>query len=87
VEIGPYQVGEEIGRGGMGIVLRARSASGDLALELLTTRDDLLLARFARERRMLERLGQAEGFVPILDAHPGGPFAHAVDAIRQGLDR
>ncbi|MBI3725432.1 protein kinase [bacterium] len=77
-----YQVISEIGRGGMGVVLRARAASGrEVAIKLLLhqqTADasDRALARFERERRLLSSLAENEGFVPLLDAgeSPRGPY-------------
>jgi tetratricopeptide (TPR) repeat protein len=76
VKIGAYEVVSEIGRGGMGVVLRARTASGEFAVKVLTktTADDL--ARFEREKRLLASFGEAEGFVPFLDAGTSsrGPY-------------
>ena len=60
--IGPYAVGERIGRGGMGDVYRARRADGlfDREVALKVVRDgadtDAVLARFAAERRILGSL-------------------------------
>ncbi len=69
MQLGPYETGEEIGRGGMGVVFRARSAErDDLVLKLLLKSSPTALARFDRERRLLAALGAAEGFVPLLDA-------------------
>src|SRR5947209_19278289 len=51
----------------MGTVLRARAPDGrDVAVKVLNPSGDA--ARFERERRLLESLGEAEGFVPLLDA-------------------
>ena len=61
----------------MGVVLRARSPEGgDVALKLILRPDADTLARFERERRLLASLGEAEGFVPLLDAGsaPEGTF-------------
>src|SRR5277367_3262325 len=78
MQLGPYTVVSELGRGGAGTVFRARSPSGeDVALKLLQlTPGPEALARFERERRLLATLGEAEGFVPLLDAgsSPRGPF-------------
>src|SRR2546421_515619 len=64
-----YEVLEEIGRGGAGVVLRARDPAGrEVALKVLHSVDRARLARFDRERRLLASFGEAEGFVPLLDA-------------------
>ncbi|MBI3725152.1 tetratricopeptide repeat protein [bacterium] len=70
MKLGPYEVQEEIGRGGMGTVYRARSPDGrDLAVKVLAFAPTATeVARFERERRLLDTLGAAEGFVPLLDA-------------------
>jgi eukaryotic-like serine/threonine-protein kinase len=60
--IGPYVIEQEIGRGGMGVVWRARRADGlvkrPVALKLLHAGfySSELLARFARERDILAAL-------------------------------
>lgn len=60
--IGPYVIEQEIGRGGMGVVWRARRADGlvkrPVALKLLRAGfySSELLARFARERDILAAL-------------------------------
>jgi len=73
---GAYSDLQEIGRGGMGVVFRARGPEGRfVALKVLKRLDPDSLARFDRERRMVATLGEAEGFVPLLDAGElGGPF-------------
>src|SRR5262245_22106681 len=69
LKIGPYEVLAELGRGGMGTVLRVRAPDGrQAALKLLTTKDPEAFARFERERRLLASLGEEEGFVRLLDA-------------------
>jgi hypothetical protein len=78
VKLGPYEVGPEAGRGGMGVVYRGTAPDGRpvaiKVLNRLASRE--LLARFERERRLLSALGEADGFVPLLDAGDGpqGPY-------------
>lgn len=63
--VGPYVIEQEIGRGGMGVVWRARRADGlvkrAVALKLLHAGfySSELLARFARERDILAALTHA----------------------------
>ena len=68
MRVGPYELVAEVGRGGLGVVFRARTGAGEVAIKLLRQRAPRLLARFARERELLRSLGEAEGFVPLLDA-------------------
>ena len=76
VRCGPYEVLGEVGRGGLGVVLRARAPDGrTVAIKLLQDpRPAAALARFDRERRLLATLG--EGFVPLIDSGEGsrGPY-------------
>jgi formylglycine-generating enzyme required for sulfatase activity len=68
MRVGDYELLAEIGRGGMGIVYRARSRDGrDVAVKVLIAGGAEAVARFAREQRLLASLGEAEGFVPLLD--------------------
>jgi formylglycine-generating enzyme required for sulfatase activity len=75
---GLYEVEREIGRGGMGIVYRARASDGRLVAIKAMKRfaSERARDRFQRERRLLARLGEHAGFVPLLDAGdaPEGPF-------------
>ncbi|HZU99141.1 MAG TPA: protein kinase [Planctomycetota bacterium] len=76
-KLGGYELIEPLGSGGAGTVFMARSPRGDLvALKVLHRHDEAGLARFDRERRLLAEFGEAEGFVPLLDAGttPHGPF-------------
>ena len=69
MRLGPYELLEEIGRGGGGRVHRARAPDGrPVAIKLLTARSPGAAARFLREQRMQGAFGAGEGFVPLLDA-------------------
>jgi tetratricopeptide (TPR) repeat protein len=78
MRVGAYELLEELGRGGMGVVHRARSPKGAVvAVKLLVTLGPEELLRFERERRLLTSLGAREGFVPLVDAgrdESGRPF-------------
>ncbi len=72
-----YRPLKEIGRGGMGVVLRGHSTSGDVAVKVLLRADSRKqLARFDREKRLLASLGEDAGFVPLLESgdSPQGPY-------------
>jgi tetratricopeptide (TPR) repeat protein/tRNA A-37 threonylcarbamoyl transferase component Bud32 len=69
--IGQYEIEGELGRGGMGVVFRARSPDRRVvALKVLASAVDA--QAFERERRLLSELGEAQGFVPLLDAGTEG---------------
>ena len=77
MKIGPYEVLGELGRGGMGIVYRVSGPDGrEVALKLLARTDAATLARFEREKRLLDSLGEEDGFVVLLDSGiaPEGPW-------------
>lgn len=56
--VGPYELVAELGRGGMGVVFRARhlELGRDVALKLMLAFNDSHLRRFAREAEALGRL-------------------------------
>jgi hypothetical protein len=75
--IGPYLIEGEIGRGGMGIVYRARARDGGPTVALKRMREGPSARpadreRFLREARLAGRLRHA-GIVPVLDAGEDGP--------------
>jgi serine/threonine-protein kinase len=60
-QIGPYEVRQEIGRGGMGVVYLARDPrlARDVAIKALApemAQDEDRLARFKREARLIAQL-------------------------------
>jgi tRNA A-37 threonylcarbamoyl transferase component Bud32 len=77
VRIGTYEVLGELGRGGMGVVYKARAADGRwVAMKVVLKTSREALARFERERRLLDTFTEAEGFVPVLEAgtEKGAPY-------------
>lgn len=70
--LGPYVLGDPIGRGGMGAVYRARDGAKGVDVALKIVRPELLdlgqsAARFEREVAITRRLDHP-GIVPVLDA-------------------
>ena len=66
MRFGSYEVQHELGRGGSGIVYRARSRDGpDVALKVMSAVED---GAFERELRLLWSFSQADGFVPVIDS-------------------
>ncbi len=69
VKVGVYELLGKVGEGGAGSVYRARAPGGEtVALKLLKHDAGLAAKRFERERRLLAGLGEAHGFVALLDA-------------------
>jgi len=68
-ELGPYALGEPLGRGGLGVVLRAvdRRSGIEVALKVLTATDEKARKRLVREVGALERLVHPN-VVKILEA-------------------
>ncbi len=70
MRLGDYELGDLIGRGGMGAVYRARAPSGEaVAIKVLLAGSGAAQARerFEREGRLLASFTAEEGFVPLLD--------------------
>ncbi len=78
MQFGRYWIEGELGRGGAGVVLRARAPTGAIvAIKLLIHADrEVTLKRFARERVIHQDLSEAGGFVPLLEHgdSPRGPY-------------
>ncbi len=77
MKLGGYEVVRPLARGGFGSVYQARSGDGrDVAVKVLHRKDAGAVARFEREARLLDSLGEEQGFVPFLGAGdaPEGPF-------------
>jgi serine/threonine-protein kinase len=78
MRLGAYEVVKQLGAGAMGIVFHVRGPDGsEFALKLLKDAGrEGAVARFERERRLLEGLGEEAGFVPLLGAgtFPQGPY-------------
>ena len=100
--LGPYRIEEEIGRGGMAKVYRARDTreiDRVVALKVLYARSEEMVQRFRREKRVNGRLDDI-GIVPIYDVgedqgrqylvmkyFPGGSLGHRVAPNRRLPDR
>ncbi len=79
MRLGRYEVLSELGRGGMGVVYRARSDDGrEVALKVLARTEPAHLARFEREQRLLSSFQEADGFVPLLDSGSAGGTPYVV---------
>lgn len=69
--LGPYQIVEEVGRGGMAVVYRAHQASmeRDVAVKVISgniSSDDQAIMRFQREARLIARLEHPH-ILPVYD--------------------
>ena len=68
-KIDKYEILEEIGRGGMGIVYRAKSNSGEeVAVKVCVTDSVDLVKRFKREVRAIQKIHH-QNVMPILYAN------------------
>ncbi len=86
--LGTYEVGPELGRGGMGVVYRAhqRSLGRDVALKVLVPGELLFgeaLARFEREARALAKLKHPY-IVPIHEVGRAGDVAYYAMDLYEG---
>jgi hypothetical protein len=69
LRLGVYELEDEVGRGGAGVVYRGRAPNGQrVAVKVLISREPAILERFEREARIQASLGASSGFVPVLDA-------------------
>ncbi len=69
MQIGPYLVEAEIGRGGAGVVFRARSPQGlRVAIKVLNRTERAAVLRFEREAAVQKTVHAEDGFVPLIDA-------------------
>ncbi|MEZ0229161.1 MAG: tetratricopeptide repeat protein [Planctomycetota bacterium] len=94
MKIGDYEILSTLGKGGMGVVYRARAVNGQIvAVKVLIELTGDKRQRFERETRLLEQLGEAEGFIPLLDAGDTGREPYIVmpfvtgGTLRDRLDR
>lgn len=91
-QLGEYEIGDELGRGGMGVVFRARqlSLNRDVALKVLTRPQEMgsqALQRFQLEARAAGQLHHPH-IVPIIDVGDSeGVHYYAMQLIQgHGLD-
>ncbi|MCA8920484.1 MAG: serine/threonine protein kinase [Planctomycetes bacterium] len=86
-QLGPYALEAELGRGGMGIVLRARDTRDGRTVALKTLLDPNVdvdqLERFRREATALDGVTHPN-LVQILDAHIGPPRPYVVFEFVEG---
>ena len=60
VQVGPYEILEEVARGGIGVLYKARDAEGRVvALKVLQVEGEATKRRFAREVRSMAQLTHA----------------------------
>lgn len=92
-QIGDFKIIEELGRGGMGVVYRARQISLNriVALKLLSsglTRSERSVSRFAREAQAAARLHHTNVVPVYAQGHEGDCFYYAMELIEgESLDK
>ena len=90
MRLGPYEILEPIGAGGMGEVYRARDArlERDVAIKVLPealARDTAALGRFEREAKSLAALSHPH-LLAIFDVGSEGGVAYLVTELLEGAD-
>ncbi|HBP22949.1 MAG TPA: hypothetical protein DEA08_34880 [Planctomycetes bacterium] len=86
-EIGDYELLEELGRGGMGVVYRARhrTLGREVALKVLLELDPELVARFVREGQSAAAL-QHPNLVRVFESGVAGGHPYLVLELVEGSD-
>lgn len=68
MKLGPYEVRTELARTPRAVLARAAAPSGTEVAITLVRADAAAFGRFERERRIIEALSSADGFLPVIDA-------------------
>lgn len=81
--IGPYQILEKLGQGGMGAVFKVSSGSAVYALKLLLQSSEEDLLRFQREARTLAQVDRHPNIVRV-HSYGESPFPYIVQSFVDG---